>query len=147
MSNGSKPVVDKLREQLRELDSRFKNDRTRHKYTALWVQLMTALLAAIATVLLGWQQEGTSECLKNAALICNATITVFAAYELFFQPRRLWMQETVVLNSLRDLKRDFDLEIAETQDLTRERVEHYRDRMKAILDASLEAWKKDKTGT
>ena len=50
---------------------------------------------------------------KNMALVANALITLFAAYEAFFEPKRLWVRETAVLNALQDVRRDLEIELAE----------------------------------
>ena len=44
--------------------------------------------------------------LSNIALVLGAAITVLSAYEAFFDPRSLWVRETVTFVRLKDLQRD-----------------------------------------
>jgi len=49
-------------------------------------------------VLLGWQGAAFPEVMKNFVLVLNAAITVVAAYEIFYEPRKLWVRETEVFS-------------------------------------------------
>jgi len=136
-----------LQKQLTDLINHFTRQRDKHKYRALYLKLATAALAALATVLLGWQgAPALATPFKNLALVANALITVFAAYEAFFEPRKLWVRETAVLNALKDVQRDLDVELA-GGDLPAERLHSYQERVNGTLQASMDAWLKDKTAT
>jgi predicted membrane chloride channel (bestrophin family) len=136
-----------LNKELDGLVSRFKADRDRHKQTALWVKLMTALLAALAMIALGIQGVATQELLKNVALVLNAAITVFAAYEVFFEPRKLWVRETIVLSKLRDIQRDLKYDLAKDSNMSDEKLSAYKEAINRILKDSLDDWVKDKAVT
>jgi hypothetical protein len=134
-----------FQKQLKDIIDRFARERDKHKHRGLFLKLATAALAALATVLLGWQDAPSVATLfKNLALVANALITLFAAYEAFFEPRKLWVRETAVLNALKDVQRDLDVELA-AGDLPADRLRSYQDRMNATLQTSLDAWLKDKT--
>lgn len=130
--------------QLGETVANFKKDRDRHKYGALWLKMATSILGAVATVLLGWNSSETlAPHLRNAALASSALITVVAAYDAFFEPRKLWVRETFILNSLRDLVREYEIRTA-VSELAPEEVENYSERFHLILNAGLNDWVKDK---
>jgi hypothetical protein len=106
--------------------------------------MSTSVLGAAATVLLGWQDPAAlAPYFKNAALIATALITVLAAYDAFFEPRKLWARETFVLNSLLDLRREFEIAKA-SRELTIEDVGKLSERFHATLQRSLGDWVKDK---
>jgi hypothetical protein len=123
---------------------RFEKDRHRHKRSALWLKMSATALGATATVLLGWDSPGEfAPLLKNAALMVTALITVVAAYDAFFEPRKLWVRETFVLNSLRDLMREFEIRKA-VRDLAPDELALFSDRFHEILRKSLTEWTQDK---
>ena len=133
-----------LREELKGLKSRYKSDRQRHKRTALWIKLGTAIFAGVATVLLGWQQPPAPELFQNIALVLNAGITIIIAYEIFFEPRKLWARETFVFSQLKDIERDLEYELAGTSHINEERLDEIKNKIHDVLNKSLEEWHKDK---
>lgn len=122
----------------------FKSDRDRHKFTGLWIKLSTAILAAVATVLLGWQDVSASKWPQNIALVLSASISVIAAYEVFFEPRKLWVRETFVLSTLKDIERDLEFEVAGPVEISDEKVDELKNRIDDVLKQSLDEWLKDK---
>jgi len=134
-----------LAKELEKLISIFKSDRDRHKKNALRVKLSTAVLAASATILLGWQGSPFQEFLKNIALVLNATITLFAAYEVFFEPRKLWVRETIIFSKLKDIERDLKYDLAKDPSLPEDKLSAYKQKIDEALTESLDEWVKDKT--
>lgn len=121
--------------------------RTRHKYIALGLKMSTSALGGCVTVLLGWQNpEPFATTLKNAALVLSALITVLSAYDAFFEPRKLWVRETLMLNSLNDLQRKWKLEIA-AGNVGPDTVKAYSDDFHGILTKSLNDWVDAKRAT
>jgi hypothetical protein len=130
-------------DQLETITAQFNRDRGRHKRRALVLKMSTSALGAGSTILLGWQNPGGyAGALKNGALVLSALITLLAAYDAFFEPRRLWVRETFVLNSLKDLKREWDLGMATKPTATAEDVTTYSNKFNGILTESLEEWVK-----
>ena len=126
------------------LEKGFKSDRDRHKFIGLWIKLSTAILAAVATVLLGWQGISPAKWPQNIALVLNAAISVIAAYEVFFEPRKLWVRETFVLSTLKDIERDLEFEVAAPVAISDEKVDSLKNRIDGVLKQSLDEWLKDK---
>src|SRR5258706_9211378 len=136
---------EQLKKQLKELSDRFKTDRDRHKLLALWLKALTVSLAAIVTVLLGWKEtpsESIPPLLGNIALVLGAAITVISAYEAFFDPRTLWVRETVVFARLKDLERDLDYAMAGANggQIDDTALEKLKARLDSLLEESLKAW-------
>lgn len=131
-------------DKLMNLQNIFTKDRERHKRTALWIKLSTAILAALATILLGWQEPTVPKLLQNIALVLNAVISVLAAYEVFFEPRKLWIRETLVLSTLKDIQRDLEFEHATPAVISDQKIEELKNRMDNVLKQSLNEWLSDK---
>lgn len=133
-----------LEQQLDQLIQRFKADRERHKKLGVLLKAMTVSLAGLVTILLGWKMSSGASppILANIALVLGATITVVSAYEAFFDPRSLWVRETLVSARLMDLQRDLAYAVAGSKDgeLDGENLKGFKARLDAILDDSLKAW-------
>lgn len=134
-------------EQLEKATHQYLDDRERHKRRAVRLKMSTSALGAGATVLLGWQHPGMFEAtMKNGALVLTSLVTVFASYDAFFEPRKLWVRETFVLNSLRDLQREWDIAKA-TGKTDPASVTVYSAKFKDILHESLTEWVEGKNKT
>jgi hypothetical protein len=129
--------------QLTETIRRYRGDRNRHKYLALALKISTSLFGAVATVMLGWQHPESPDTMKNAALVLTSAVTLFAAYDAFFEPRKLWVRETVVLNSLKDVQRKWELAVAGGQSVDAQ-VPGFSIEVDKILTTSLTEWAADK---
>lgn len=141
--NPETPQAFLLKELQRLLDN-FESDRERHKRSALWLRMTTTALASMATILLGLSWPDAEHTLRNIALVCNATITLMAAYELFYEPKRLWVRETQVYSHLKDIQRDLLFDISCGRPLPEARCLQYKDRISAALNSSLDDWIKSK---
>ncbi len=139
--------IEFVKSELESLITRYKRDRDRHKRNALRVKLATALLAAGATVLLGWQETAIQTILKNIALVLNASITVLVAYEVFFEPRKLWVRETLALSKFKDIQRDLQFDLAQKRELHDDKLLCYKSRITEVLSTGLDDWVKDKLST
>jgi hypothetical protein len=80
--------------------------------------------------------------LPNLALALSAAVTVFSAYETFFAPRSLWIQETTSLAQLRDLQRSLAFQKAGSPSgqPSPDAICAVKDNLDRILDNSLKAW-------
>jgi len=132
-----------IRSTIRNVKESYKADRQRHKITALGLKLSTAFLAAIATVLLGWQSSSHSVVFQNLALSINALITVIATYEAFFRPKKLWVRETKVLSAIKDLERNFEFDVLDNA-TSEDKLNDYKNKVNCILNESLEEWIEDR---
>lgn len=126
--------------QLNEAIAKYKSDRDRHKQTALALKVTISGMGALATIFLGWQNPGDwADALKNGALVLTSLVTLFAAYDAFFEPRKLWVRETLALNSMRDLQRRWQLAVAAGQ-AGSEGVTLHSEEFQKILSHSLKEW-------
>lgn len=115
--------------------------RRRDKRKAILLQVATVTLSASITVLLGISVgHFTETILRNTALGLGAAITVLAAYDAFYNHRGLWIQRSITLENITELKRDLGLELAATPTLTEERAAYYLHRLNKLIRSDRRAW-------
>src|SRR5271163_3088171 len=104
----SKKGLTWLESEIQKIVDRYKNDSARYKKEAFYLKITSVFLAAIITVLLGLKikTDSVREVLVNVSLVLSAVISVLSAYEAFFDPRSLWVRETVTFARIKDLQRD-----------------------------------------
>ena len=124
------------------LTKQFKKEQTRHKHTALTLRILSVILAATITILLGYKgvTSETESMLKNIALVLGALITVVSAYEAFFIPHALWVRETITYPRLKDLQRDINLYGPKPIEMSKEDYESLKKRLDTILQEDLRGW-------
>jgi hypothetical protein len=141
----------KFEEHLKEITDGFGKECHNNKKVALRLRISSVLLSAIVTVCLGLKLaknwDGWQIPLTNVALFLSAIITVLGAYEAFFDPRAIWIRETIVYTKLRNLKREFefwaagcDAETLEPADA--KKLEAFKQKLDQILVESLKNWMK-----
>jgi hypothetical protein len=140
---------DKLAFLLAEIDklvNRYKVESLRYKKNAFRLRIVSVLLAALITILLGLKFKDVefSHIFTNISLVLGAAITVISAYEAFFDPRALWVRETVTFVRLKDLKRDIEFWRTgkDPEDIDLEKLESYKNKLDNILDDTLKYWMK-----
>ncbi len=141
MENSEK--VEFLRNELKNLQKSFKQDRNKHKKRSLFLKLSIAFLSAAATVLLGLKTNSDTTVFQNIALIINASISVIATYEAFFKPKKLWVRETIVFSKLKDIERDLEFRLSGSS-LTDKQLDEFSHRINTALQESMEEWINDK---
>lgn len=133
-----------LKDELSSLIQKYRKERVRHKRTALLLKVSAVTLAGIITVLVGWKSDPFSENLyrENITLVLGAGITLISAYDAFFDPRTLWVQETLVLSKLLYLKRELNFQISNTPDDSHHDsiLDSIKQELDQILEESLKVW-------
>lgn len=140
----------KFEEHLKEIVDAFAKECRNNKRVALRLKISSVFLSAVVTVCLGvklgtatsWQTG-----LSNLALGLSAVITVVGAYEAFFDPRAIWVRETIVYTKLRNLKREFEFWAAgcdgeNLEPADAEGLEMFKQKLDQILGDSLKNWMK-----
>ncbi len=135
-----------LQTDLDSLVTRYARESVQHKKMALALKVTSVFLAALITVLLGVKLKSPdlTEALSNAALVLSAVITVLSAYEAFFDPRALWIRETVTFARLKDIQRDLRFWACgfDPKDVDPRELECFKTRIDHVLDDSLKYWMK-----
>jgi hypothetical protein len=109
-------VADRVAFLRAELDrqlARASSQRRRDKGMAFRLQMATVALSAAITVLLG-VRVGTrvQPVLADVALAFGALVTVLAAFEAFYNHRGLWVNRTVTVQRLYELRRRVEYQLA-----------------------------------
>jgi len=133
-----------LQEEIDKLVEGYKSDAKLYKKQAFRLRIISVLLAAIITVLLGLKLQNTivAEGFSNVALVLSAAITVLSAYEAFFDPRALWVRETVTFARLKDIQRDlrYWAKGRDPEDIDVEELNRFKVRLDSILEDTLKYW-------
>jgi Protein of unknown function (DUF4231) len=141
----------KLRDQVDKLVDHYRREAEKHKRSALVLRIVSVVIAGLITVLLGlrWEDKTLPILASNVSLALSALITVLSAYEAFFDPRALWIRETVTFARLKDLQRDLGYWEAGVQldEMTPDEATHFaeelgrfKDRTDTILNDTLRHW-------
>jgi hypothetical protein len=105
------PKADCLAKMLDEQISSFRTRRLRNKRMAFTLQMAGTLLSALTTVLLGVQfKEHPIDhfYMRNFALGFSAAVTVFSAWESFFDHKGLWVRFAKTHSQLLAIKAELD---------------------------------------
>jgi hypothetical protein len=144
----------KFEEHITDIVTAFANECHSNKRIALKLKISSVLLSATVTVCLGLKSINTTwgTVLSDVALVLSALISVVSAYEAFFDPRSLWIRETIVFTKLRNLKREFEFWAAGCDGDTLEPAEAekllgFKDKLDQILLESLKHWMKIRGAT
>lgn len=139
----------RFKEQIEDLTAAFRKECHTNKKNALILKISAVCLSASVTVLLGLKLSQNWEWLQticsNIALVFSALITILGAYEAFFDPRAVWIRETIIYTHLRNLKREFEFWAAGCDDETLEpadveKLEQFQHKLDNILMQSLKNW-------
>lgn len=141
---GSNKKLDFLEEEIVNRILDFRDKRIRDKKTAFRVKMMSILLSAIITVLLGIKVNTfLTGIFSNLALIFGATITVVSAFDAFYNHRSLWVQRTITLSQLYALQRDINLyKAGDPQTYDDTIINGFINRFNDILKTELHSWLK-----
>ena len=135
-----------LQKEIDNLVSRYQVESRRYKKVAFRLKIISVFLAATITVLLGLKLQyiAVANLLSNIALFLSAAITVLSAYEAFFDPRALWVRETVTFAHLKDLQRDllFWTSGSDPDAIKIEDLDKFKARLDFILEDTLKYWMK-----
>ena len=139
-----KDKLDCLQREVDDLVGRFQSDCVRYKRDAFRLKIVSAILATIVTVLLGLKLQSMEliASFNNIALILSAAISVLSAYEAFFDPRALWVRETVTFARLKDLQRDlrFWASGQEPEGIDGDVLNVFKSKLDSILEETLKYW-------
>ncbi len=139
-----------LKAEINERITYLMQKRFFNRRKAFRLKILSVSFAAMITVLLGLQGIGQVETiLKNFALMLGASITVVNAYEAFYDHRSLWINQTVTLSLLQNLKRDIDFYASgiESTEIEIRQLEEFKERYNNILQDHLRDWLKLRSET
>ncbi len=134
-----------IQAEIEEIIADFERKRNRDKGKAFVLKMLTVLLSASITVLLGLKVgDSVNAIFSNVALVFGATISLANAFEAFYDHRSLWIRRTVTLVRLYDLKRDLTFWVsgADMTEIGVDLLAQFKGRLSTILEEDLKSWLK-----
>lgn len=127
-----------IAERLKNIDSK----RIYYRRQAFSAYILTAVLSAITTILLGLKIPELNEFVRISALVITTVITVISAYNAFFNNKELWIANNIARN--RFYKLHFEIEYAEKapDTISDEVVTGFKNSYQEILDDLNATWQK-----
>lgn len=136
-----------LKEQLIGRIKSVNAKRIHYRRASYSLFLLSTLLSAFTTVILGLDIPELSEEVRITALIVSAVIIFLNAFNAFFSNKELWVANNVARNRLYKLKFDIEFAEAENVQLTPEIKEQFKDIYQQILDDLNSTWQKGRLGS
>ncbi|MFZ4701523.1 MAG: SLATT domain-containing protein [Candidatus Methylumidiphilus sp.] len=132
-------LEDELAKQIKGFDDSRRFFRSQHfNFT-----LLTALLSAMTTVLIGVGHIYKIELIGIISLVSSAAITVVAAWNGFLRPRELWIQKTDTWMQLQNIQAHIQYDKAKFGNkLTQDQIDAFYNRFDSALMGEHDVWKK-----
>jgi hypothetical protein len=134
-----------LKNEIEDRIDKVTKQRIRDKNKAYRLKMAAVVLGAIITILLGLRVNSSiSNVFANIALAFSAIILVVNTWDAFYNHRALWIQKTIMLSRLLELKRELVFYISgmEPSDIDGKTLEKYLLQFESILKDDLKEWVK-----
>jgi len=134
--------TDFFRKELELQIKKFGDESSKHKYMYRRLRYLIFGATGISIILEGIAIGNPvyQRILNILILISTATIGVVSSVEGLRKPSELWILEKAIFNSLTDLRREFEFDLAGNDAVV---VKDYFYRMQKILGAAGEKWNKN----
>jgi hypothetical protein len=135
-----------FRKELETQVKKFGDESSKHKnmYRKLRYVIFGATGLSIVLEGIAIGRAEYQYCLNIAILITTATIGIVSSVEGLRKPNELWILERAIFNSLKDLQREFEYELAGNE-TTLDTSDYFR-KMQAVLSSAGESWKNGMQG-
>jgi hypothetical protein len=133
-----------IKEMITERLADANSSRLYYRQHAYRYYISTTVLGAFTTILLGLNIEALKETARIGALIITSVVTIFNAYNAFFNNKELWVANNAAVNRFYQL--NFDIAFAEKNPtkITDEDVLLFKKRYQEILDELNTTWQKNR---
>ena len=135
-----------LAESLKSQIESFHKRRTANKKRAFWIRMLATSFSAATTILLGLQGLeyikfiDASLIVKNVALVLSAFVTLFGAWDAFFNHRALWIRYTKTLTELVGIKAELEYLSSGNEGLKEEEIDRLFQKFQAALEETNSFW-------
>jgi hypothetical protein len=138
-------LIEFLRKDINKNIKTAERRRNRHENKSTVLKLSAYIGSGIVTILLGLKSF-QNNLLADITLLLSVLINLLNGIEGFYNHRGLWVKDVKTLESLRELKRDFEFYVAsENKDgLTIEKLAGFKDRLQNICNDDIKTWSKIK---
>lgn len=134
-----------------KIDDRINGINSRRLYyrrQAFYAFIGTAILSALATVLLGLQSQSRYiETIRISCLIITSIITIINTYNAFFNHKELWIANNNALNKFYELKFNIEYFEKESQPWDMQSLLIFKQTYQEILNDLNQIWSKTRTET
>jgi hypothetical protein len=138
---GKQEKVDFLKENIDKQIGSFSARRTANKRKAFWFKMLATSFAAITTIMLGLRvPEDAAAQMKNAALVSSALVTLFGAWDGFFNHRALWVRHTITETQLKGIRSDLAYLLCSDNHGTEKEVDALYSRYTSVLNETNASW-------
>jgi Protein of unknown function (DUF4231) len=137
-------AVKYLEGQLEQKTASFSAHRNFYKRNCFYLTIITASLSAGTAFLIGASQffDKQQQWLSLLALAASSSAAIVSAWEGFYRPREMWVNNTAVLCQLYELRSRLSFLVArDGSDLKLEVIDDFHERYQAALNGANEAWK------
>ena|SRR6266404_1485207 len=137
-----KSKAEFLHAELEKHIKTFCEDRQSNKRKAFHLKIWGTVFSAITTILLGLQGfDHWTTYLKNSALALSAFVTVFAAWDAFFNHRALWVHYKSIQMELEAVLAELDYLLADSNGSPKsEDVDALFCKYQQVLKRSTQSW-------
>ncbi|MCK4562778.1 MAG: DUF4231 domain-containing protein [Flavobacteriaceae bacterium] len=137
--------VEWINNRLLELIDDFDKKKTYNRKKAFYSYLVVTILGATITVLLGLNISYLEYVFRGIALCLGAIITIYSAYNSFFNFKGLWLKYNDTKNKLYSIKDDLNYFLAGNENINSEELNKFKKRLDNILSEINEEWTTLKT--
>jgi hypothetical protein len=139
-----KEKVDFLNTEISNRLNTFESKRNQNRKEAIALKIISSILGALITILLGLKLgTGFEAAAVNIALVLGATISIVNTFEVFWNPKSLWIKYTVTTNELRSLRSDIEYLTKKGIDkITVKEIDELYKRYCTILKETNKSWQK-----
>ncbi|UZR93882.1 SLATT domain-containing protein [Chondrinema litorale] len=95
--------LNKIKAKVGKDVSFYKNERRKNKVRAFVIRVMSTLMAAVITILLGLNIEGLEKTFNTMALVISGFLTVIGILQKLLDSKDLWVQYTSTVAKLEGL--------------------------------------------
>jgi hypothetical protein len=135
--------IDVLRDAIAERISVIQTRVADNRQRGFRLKLLITGLSALTTVLLGLKgfSELVGTVVQNVALITSALVSLFAAWDAFFNYRAIWLRFQATLGQLKELEKDLRYQTAEGgQPLDDAKLDELYGRYRQIMSEHNASW-------
>jgi hypothetical protein len=106
--------------------------------------ILSTVLSAITTILLGLNIPSLAEVVRITALSLTTTVTVINAYNSYFSHKELWIANNIAKNRLLQLKFNIDYAEQGEQSISDSQIENFKKNYQDILNDLNATWQKNR---
>jgi len=144
----SKKIIEEqincLKNKIKESIDDASRKTRQNKIKASIIKVVSLLLSATVTILIGWNSNPFRELMNNIALTFASMVTLLSAIEPFFNYRALWIEHEEATWRFYSIRDDLEFYLAgrELSDVDRRELAEFHSRLRHTWDELSKKWLK-----